>query len=863
MALAGIAMVCAAQKPLPPVDPALNQAMNDGESLQKKSDYSGALERFGWCVARSCEIGDERGLAICLQLIGGIERLEGSYPEAEVHYNDALRHAENAGDQARVSYVLNNLAGLFVAQDRFTEAAEMLNGCLEIDRREGITTDAAPYQNLGIIYAMQGDHARALQSFLAALAIYEKSGKTNKIALTHYNLGELQLKQGNYAAARRELTEGRRLGEESGDQYVIFQALGDLGRLQEIEGDTAAARASIGTALELCRKSGFKVCIGESEVLLGDLHAAHAELEEAASAYSAARDTFTGLNDPYNTGRALRGLANVARLRSDFAAAAGLAAQAAELAAGVSDPDGEWESRALLALTAADSGDTAGARGAYREAIRIIENQRGKVGGGEAEQQRFFEKAVYPYRQLALLEASDHRPLDALRAAESARARVLLDMIGGLPERIARAMTDDERSEETRLLGALAGANAAIAQMANASAGPRETLRKKRDDAWARYESFRARLYVRKPELRAWRGESPAISEEEVIALLPDSASAILEFVCAEDRVLLLAITRDSGGRPRIETFPIAIRREALAARTAAYRALLEGRSPGFRPEGRALYDLLLRPAAGALAGKKRVYLVPDGPLWELPFQTLIDRAGRYWIETAAIAWAPSLTFLRDQSHRTPGPTSLDLVAFGDPVGTGVTPVPALREQLARIAALYEPGRSAVRVGQAADEKSFQDLAPRARIIHLATHGVADPENSMRSRVLLTASGEAAGGSGTSRDGWLEAWELMRLDLNADTVILSACETGRGHSPGEGLVGFAWALFVAGARHSVVSQWDVESVSTTELMTALHKGLRRGEDPASALRLGMLSLIRNPRYRHPYYWGAFIAAGSF
>ena len=371
------------------------------------------------------------------------------------------------------------------------------------------------------------------------------------------------------------------------------------------------------------------------------------------------------------------------------------------------------------------------------------------------------------------------------------------------------------------------------------------------------------------PELRSWRGESAVISEAEIAALLPDSQTALIEFLCSKDQTLLLIATRGAdAAHPRISAFPLAISRDALAKRAGAFRVLLEQRDPGFRPAARELFRTLLGPAAGALRGKTRIQMVADGPLWELPFQALVDGAGKYWVESVTLAWAPSLTFLRDQTQSPAhAAASLGLLAFADPAATGAPAVPVLREQVARIAALY--GKSAVvRTGAAADEASFRRLAPSANVIHLATHGIADSENAMRSRLLLArsaSSGSASDSGGeTSQDGWLEAWELMRLDLNADIAILSACETGRGHiAEGEGLVGLTWALFVSGVRHAVVSQWRVESQSTTALMTGLHKGLRRGDGPAVALRASVLALMKDPRYRHPFYWGAFVAAGNF
>jgi CHAT domain-containing protein/tetratricopeptide (TPR) repeat protein len=834
----------------------LDKAYTLGEQLQKKGDYTGAMERFRWCAAASREAGDDLRLATCLQLMGGTQRLTGDYVEAEASYREAIAFAGKGGDPRRQTYILNNLANLFGAQGRYAETIAMLRQCIGISEREKFE-DAAPWQNLAISYALQGDHARSLDSFLSALKIYERQKNAGKVALVHYNLGILQLKQGNSVAARRELTEAQALAEKSGDRIIVAQAVGDLGRVLEREGHFREARESLEKSLALCRSFGNKACIGEGEMHLGNFHLAHAEPALAGQAFESARQTFEELNDSFNLADVFRGLGYVARLRLDYAAAKDYAGQAIALAEKIGDPDGQWQGQALLGLVAKDSGDLPAARSAYLASIAVIEKQRGKVGGGEEERQRFFEKAVYPYQQLALLEAADQHPFAALRAAERARVRVLLDMIAGGPEKIAGAMTGTERDEETRLLASVAGLNARM----NRARGPdKDAFKVKYDGAWGRYENFRGALYVTHPELRTWRGESPVIDEAQLGSSITDDKTAWVEFLCSKDSTLLFVIARGaSAEHPSVHVFPIAISRDALAKRTERFRSLLEKRDPGFRAEAAGLFRLLLGPAAGALQGKTLVHMVADGPLWELPFQALTDRAGRYWLETVTLAWAPSLTFLRDRKNTPASTGGSDLVAFGDPSIPGSPSIPLLREQIARIAALYDPAKTSVRLGAQADEKAFRQLAPDARVIHLATHGIADPENAMRSRVLLARSGS----TGTSEDGWLEAWELTRMELHADVAVLSACETGRGRvTEGEGLVGLTWALFASGVRNVVVSQWRVETESTTVLMTSLHKGLRSGQTPAVALRGSVLALMKDPRYRHPFYWGAFVAAGN-
>jgi CHAT domain-containing protein len=119
-------------------------------------------------------------------------------------------------------------------------------------------------------------------------------------------------------------------------------------------------------------------------------------------------------------------------------------------------------------------------------------------------------------------------------------------------------------------------------------------------------------------------------------------------------------------------------------------------------------------------------------------------------------------------------------------------------------------------------------------------------------------------------DELLEVWELMQIDLRAELAVLSACDTGRGRvAYGEGLIGMAWAFFVAGVPTTVASQWQVPSESTTRLMLDFHKALAltdrvdHGRSKAEAWRRAALALLKDPRYRmKPYYWAGFVVVGD-
>src|SRR5690349_11313262 len=166
-----------------------------------------------------------------------------------------------------------------------------------------------------------------------------------------------------------------------------------------------------------------------------------------------------------------------------------------------------------------------------------------------------------------------------------------------------------------------------------------------------------------------------------------------------------------------------------------------------------------------------------------------------------------------------------------------------------------------VLVGRDADEKSFRILAPQYSIIHLATHGVLDNRDPLYSHLLLTKTD-----GDVENDGSLEAREIMNMHLNADLAVLSACDTGNGRiSPGEGVIGMSWAFFVAGSRSMVVSHWRVNSASTSQLMKYCYQALVRQQNSVSkaqALKEASVSLLKDRRYRHPFYWAGFVLVGS-
>jgi len=192
----------------------------------------------------------------------------------------------------------------------------------------------------------------------------------------------------------------------------------------------------------------------------------------------------------------------------------------------------------------------------------------------------------------------------------------------------------------------------------------------------------------------------------------------------------------------------------------------------------------------------------------------------------------------------------------------GLNPLPEAEQEVAALRRLYGVSRSMVYIGDAASEDRVKREAGQAKILHFATHGMLNNASPMYSHLALAEGGP-------NEDGLLEAWELMQLDLKADLVVLSACETARGRiGAGEGMIGFSWAMFIAGVPSLVVSQWEVESAGTRDLMINFHRGLLSTSvaptkpTKAEALRQAALKLMKDPATSHPFYWAGFVLIGD-
>jgi CHAT domain-containing protein len=292
------------------------------------------------------------------------------------------------------------------------------------------------------------------------------------------------------------------------------------------------------------------------------------------------------------------------------------------------------------------------------------------------------------------------------------------------------------------------------------------------------------------------------------------------------------------------------------------------------------LYEILIQPIEKEIFGKRNLIVVPHGMLHYLPFQALISKKRKYLIESFNISYLPSATVLKYARAKNKG-NRVDLFAAGNP-DTGLDPLPAAEVEVNEVSAIFE--KKLVLIGRQATKTSVKSQGPRYDLVLLSTHGEMIESNPLKSNLRFTPS--------ERNDGKLTVSEIFDMEIKANLVTLSACETAlvKGETEdfpqGDDLVGLSRAFIHAGAPSVVASLWKVSDDSTVQLMRNFYENLR-SMPKAEALRKAQMDLMRSTIHftvtragggmvqptqkeseevvdcSHPFFWAPFILLGDW
>ncbi|HXG66014.1 MAG TPA: CHAT domain-containing tetratricopeptide repeat protein [Blastocatellia bacterium] len=829
---------------------------------------------------------DKGGVASALNEIAVIHQWQGRNEEALEAYEQSKKLAEELGQREKVAIVSGNIGGIYSGEGRYDLALKYLREALgvfeELDLKLliGVTLS-----RIGLIDLYQGRYAQALENFQRSLRIREELGNKQGIALMYNRIGLVYDDLGLSKLAMENFQKSLRLFEELGDSLNKAEVLLNIGHLHSNQGDYEQAVAYFQQSHTVFEELGVKGEAAKPLHNIGEIYRKQGRYELALETFEKCLRAHEEVHDKLGATITLKNIGLTQRARGSYAEALETTRRALALAREMNSPRELWRVQESMGRTLRALGQLEQSRQYYIEAIATIESLRHEFAGGAQQQQSFLEDKLSPWLGMIALLVSQQEYAEALTFAERSKARVLLDALQAGRASLRQSLSQRERQAEEEQRLRLVSLNSQLTgelRRDRPDSARVAELRASIEKARLEYEDFETGLYVAHPELKVQRGEAPIIKAAELAALLPDAASALLEYVVTDDETYLFAVTKAAGkAEAEVRVYTLPVKRDDLAKQTEAFRRRLAARDLGFRASAVKLYELLLKPAEAQLRGKAYLVIAPDAALWDLPFQALLTGANRFLIEDVAIAYAPSLTALREMTRRRKNQSadaaSTTLLALGNPLLGKETinraaltlrdgkldPLPEAEQEVKALRRLYGMSRSKVYIGAQAREDRVKREAGQASILHFAAHGMLNNASPMYSHLALAPGG-------ANEDGLLEAWELMRLDLKADLAVLSACETARGRvGAGEGMIGLSWAMFIAGVPSLVVSQWKVESAGTRDLMVDFHRALITGPEAgkgkptkAEALRQAALKLMKKAETRHPFYWAGFVLVGD-
>ena len=849
-----------------------HSAVGDDDLALSRFDEAEAIERELPAHARLGDVLIGKGSALWGQ---------GKYDDAIAAFEEAVSILERQGPGriASLAAAYVNLGNVYWSKSDYDEALAYYDKSLPLQiagRGEGHQYVGLIHFNRATLFYMKRDYAAAIASAEKALAIYLRAlGERQSLVVHTYNLlGVAYAKQGDpdrgLAILQKALNLQLLLGEKvDRDAAVISSGLGLAYRAKGkfTEADRSFREA---LAIDISLRGQRHPDVAEDFVNLGDLHLETGDDTSALAFYGkaiAANTPQLMKSDPdldppfemvFSDSFLLDALRGAARARAGHAAKTG------------------------------SPRDVEAAAHVYAHAAHVVERMRAGYRA-EGSKLSLVANAAETYDEAMRIELELHRLTgdaqhieNAFRYAEHSKAGVLRDALNESEARSFARLPAALLNEERRLRNDLAQADRDATEKALASPVDERILEGARERQFALKRSYGAlqqRLEREFPDYYDLKYRFDTVVSSEIRERALDERSVLIEYFVGRERLYIFTITKQdlqvtsaAGERPldaMLRDF-----RTAITARDAA----------SYVQTAQDLYQVLLAPVESRTSGKE-LLIVPDGPLSVVPFEALLKRRTGpsqdpggvlpYVLRDHAVSYAYSATVLLQGLRRNMERPQDEFVGFAPGFAETLAnagaprPLPASRKEVTDVRQMFDEraglfggwfsGRSRTYVDRDATVSRLKSAGlERYRYVHLATHAVVNEHQPALSRLLFAAE------NGSGEHGVLTLGDVYNLRLNADLVVLSACDTGSGEiARGEGIIGLTRGFLYAGARSLLVSLWPVSDEATARLAVDFYSELLKGRSKAQALREAKLrGLARNPEYAKPFYWSSVVLVGD-
>jgi len=723
------------------------------------------------------------------------------YSKAIACYQQNLELARLSRDDAREGYALNNLGATYYAIGDYEKAISYQQQRLaQAESRADLLGKGQAFIGLGAAYGAIGNYKKAIEYYQQSLEVAHSLKSADLEASILRNLGLVYYAQEEYTRALEYQEQSLAIAKQQRDRRGEALALSNLGLVHYSLTDYARAIDEQKQSLAIAKELRDRFVQGRALENLGIAYYAVKNYPQAIESYQQSLAIAREQSDRHAQGRALSNLGD----------AFYKAKQPAE---------------AIKALFSA---------------IEIWESLRSNLKNNDLNLISIFETQETSYSTLQEVLANQNQHNEALEIAERGRAQAFVRLLTNrFSPQSAQATL---KSSENQIKPLNIQEIKQIAKEHNSTIVSYSIIKEDIEaDGQRKVQDSELYIWVtqRTGQIEFRRISLKGLAEKETLLKILITKSRCFTPNCVRNKQRSQPTTNPTRTTPIVE------------------QRFLDSSL-------QELYQLLIEPIADLLPldPTSRIIFIPHESLFLVPFAALQDTSGNYLIEKHTILTAPSIQVLSLTKKQQQLASRKSAVVVGNPTMPSVgfkrnqppQKLPSLPHAEAEAIAIAQLLNAEPLTGDKATKVAVLQQIERAGIVHLATHGILDDLEG------LGIPGFIALAPSKGDSGLLTANEIFNLRLNAELVVLSACNTGRGRITGDGVIGLSRSFIAAGVPSVVVSLWSVADESTADLMAEFYRQMQLTPDIAQALRKAMLvTLVKHP---NPVDWAAFTLIGE-
>ncbi|MCH2045109.1 MAG: CHAT domain-containing protein, partial [Saprospiraceae bacterium] len=850
--------------------------INLGQVFYHKGNYKNAKEYY-LSVVDLCE--EELGYKNIhyiksITCLGDLYKAIGDYKQAEEKYLEALPISEEVLGEKHAYHlkILSGLGMLYVTRGDYKKAEDLYLKILKTNREvygEKHGYYAGTLNRLGVLYVLTKNYKEAEKAYSEVLSIYKEfySEKHSSYLGTLSNLGLLYATMKKYEKAEELFFEVIEVSKTIfGEQHIFYgKALENLGNLYMNTKDYKKAEVLYLDALDIYTN------------VLNEQHPNYITiLNNLASLYY--------LNKQYPL--AWQNIEKAILANSNISITKDIDPQTLEKLAQTEYVHFELMNYSLFAVYNLLDKEPQKQLLVVDLALSLLEHSKNKLLDDKDKLIILQQSSIWVQGSMSILN-KEQEVAKAFDLIEQNKSVLLLDATSIKHAYADGFLPDSLVEQEKGFARKYADTRAKLIE--TRTENEQDSIRSILNSLNLKIDAFQKGIEQDYPKYASMKYDHAIVKANELQKTL-DNKTALLEYFVADSMVYTICVTKNSMQLYELEMDKVKIKGRIRRLHNALsnYQYIKNNKVKAYQAytkQAHWFYQNLIEPMFSQIQDKETLLVITDDELGHLPFETfLVEEANHqvvnynnlhYLLLDYNIVYNYSATlWYKNQQPQDRENNGLILGVAADYQNKSVTdpsklkrsadyqmrallsPLPEARKEVEKLQAQFQ-GDFIFDVS--ASEANFKKQAANYRVLHLAMHGLLNKQEPLLSSLVFTENGD------TLENNFLKAYEIAKLNLNADMVVLSACETGYGKfEQGNGIASLARSFMYARVPSLVVSLWQVNDRSTSMIMPRFYEHLSAGKTKSAALRQAKLHYIKSTDdiAAHPAFWSPFILIGD-